>query len=325
MRIVSRDDIDRLLTFPALIGALHDAFAGPGEAPTRHHHAIGTGAGQHATHLLMPAWTAGAPGPGSHLGTKIVNVFPDNAAKGLPAVLGLYVLQSGETGAPLAVMDGTRLTHWRTAAASGLAARALARPDARRLLMVGAVALAPFLIRAHRSARPIDHVTVWNRRTGGAEALAASLGQAGPEPEIEIEVAQDLETAVGKADIVSCATLSTAPLIQGAWLRPGQHIDLVGAFNMQMREADDVALRRARVYVDTPTALTEGGDVAIGIASGALTRADIVGDLHGLCCGSTHGRQNPDEITMFKSVGSSIEDLAAAMLVWSLLRSGDPG
>ena len=322
MRIVSRDDIDRLLTFPALIGALHDAFAGPGEAPTRHHHAIGTGAGQHATHLLMPAWTAGAPGPGSHLGTKIVNVFPDNAAKGLPSVLGVYVLQSGETGAPLAVMDGTRLTHWRTAAASGLAAGALARPDARRLLMVGAGALAPFLIRAHRSVRPIDHVTIWNHRTGGADALASSLGQAGIEA--EIEVAQDLETAVGKADIVSCATLSTAPLIHGAWLRPGQHIDLVGAFNMQMREADDAALRQARIFVDTPAALTEGGDVAIGIATGALTATDVAGDLHGLCRGSTRGRQNPGEITMFKSVGSSIEDLAAAMLVWALLGSNDP-
>lgn len=320
MRNVTRQDVDRILTFPALIEALHEAFAGGGESPARHHHEIGTGPTNHATHLLMPAWTTGVPGRGGFLGTKIVNIFPDNRSLGLPSVFGVYVLQSGETGAPLAVIDGTRLTHWRTAAASGLAARFLARPDARRLLIVGAGALAPFLLRAHRSVRPIDHVTLWNHRPAGADALAAGLGRAG----LVVEVTRNLEAAVRAADIVSCATLATEPMVRGEWLRPGTHLDLVGAFNLGMREADDEALRRARVFVDTPAALSEGGDVALGLRSGAIEPDDVVADLHALCRGTARGRGGAREITLFKSVGASLEDLAAAMLVWRSLNATTP-
>ena len=308
---MSADEIDGLLTFPHLIEALAEAFAGHGRSPVRHHHEIERD-GRHATHLVMPAWTEAAPGAGQFLGTKLVNVFPDNGPRGLPAVLGLYVLQSGETGAPLAVLDGTRLTHWRTAAASGLAARFLARADARRLTIVGSGALAPFLVRAHAAVRPIDHVTVWNHRPAGAEHLCESLVRDG----IAAEVATDLEAAVAGADIVSCATLSRAPLVLGRWLSPGTHLDLIGAFSMTMRETDDAALRTCRIYVDTPAAKVEGGDVALGLAGGAITEADIVGDLHGLCRGTTSGRRTPEERTLFKSVGTAIEDLAAAMLVW---------
>ena len=316
MKTLSAEDIDGLLTFPRLIDALAEAFASQGQGPVRHHHEIERG-GRHATHLIMPAWTEAAPGPGQFLGTKLVNVFPDNGALGLPAVLGLYVLQSGETGAPLAVLDGTRLTHWRTAAASGLAARFLARADARRLTIVGAGALAPFIVRAHAAVRPIECVTVWNHRPAGAERLCEALVRDG----IAADVATDLEAAVSGADIVSCATLSRAPLVLGRWLSPGTHLDLIGAFSLTMRETDDEALRMCRVYVDTPAALVEGGDVALGLAGGAITRSDIVGDLHGLCGGTVAGRATPEERTLFKSVGTAIEDLAAAMLVWQQVGS----
>ena len=174
----------------------------------------------------MPAWTTENAAGERFLGTKIVNVFPDNGRRGLPAVLGLYVLQSGSTGEPLAAMDGARLTHWRTAAASALAARFLARSDARRLLIVGAGALAPFLARAHAAVRPIEDVTIWNHRPAGAEKLAAALAGQG----WRVRVAEDLEAAARAADIISCATLSQTPLIAGAWLAPGQHLDLVGRF-----------------------------------------------------------------------------------------------
>ncbi len=313
MKTLSSADIDRLLTFPSLVEAMAEAFRQDGGAPARHHHEI-VKDGRHATHLLMPAWTADAPGADQYLGTKIVNVFPDNRSQGLPAVLGLYVLQSGQTGAPLAILDGTRLTHWRTAAASALAARYLARTDARRLVMVGAGALAPFLVRAHASVRPIAHVSVWNHRLAGAEAFVEDLRSTG----VAADVALDLEAAVASADVVSCATLSSAPVVRGAWLRPGTHLDLVGAFSMSMREADDDCLRRARIFVDTSAALHEGGDVALGIAGGAIEAADIVGTLHDLCRGTIAGRDAPEEITLFKSVGTALEDLAAAMLVWRL-------
>jgi ornithine cyclodeaminase len=317
MRWISAADIDEALDFPALIDALAQAFTGALRAPQRHHHAIERAGAATARLLLMPAWTA-ADAPGAaRIGVKIVNVFPDNDRRGLPAVHGLYVLQSGETGEPLAAIDGTRLTHWRTAAASALAARFLVRADARRLLMVGAGALAPFLVRAHAAVRPIEDVAVWNHRPAGATKLAAALQAQG----IGAHAVKDLESATRSADVICCATLSGAPLIAGAWLREGQHLDLVGAFTHEMREADDEALRRARVFVDTDAALIEGGDVAAALRSGAIGRGHIIADLAALTSGAP-GRVSPDEITLFKSVGAAQEDLAAAMLLWRRLGSG---
>jgi ornithine cyclodeaminase len=308
MRFVSASEVDSALDFPALIEALDAAFRGGLEAPPRHHHALRVPGEPDATHLIMPAWGQGA------LGVKIVNVFPGNGARGLSAVQGVYVLQSGETGETLAVLDGTRLTQWRTAAASALAASRLARADATRLTLVGAGSLAPFLARAHASVRPIRDITVWNHRPEGAKTLAARLAEEG----FAARASEDLQAAVETADVISAATLSTAPLIRGAWLKAGQHVDLVGAFNMSMREADDLALQRARVFVDTPSALDEGGDVAQAIRSGALAKSAVVADLAALARGAP-GRGADDEITLFKSVGASIEDLAAAQLVWRRL------
>ena len=314
MRVIPADEIDAQLTFPALVDALDAAFAGDFVTPVRHHHEIGAGEG-HATLLLMPAWTGGAPTRGAFLGTKIVNVFPSNGELGMPAVLGTYLLMSGETGAPLAAMDGTKLTHWRTAAASALAARYLARRDAGRLTLVGAGALAPFLARAHASQRPIHTVTVWNHRLERAQRLAEQLTAEGFSATAE----PDLETAVRGGDIISCATLSTVPLVKGAWLQPGCHLDLVGAFNLSMREADDAAVAMAEVFVDTPAALSEGGDIALALRSGAIGPAHVKATLFELCRSAHPGRGSETAVTLFKSVGSAIEDLAAAMLVWQLV------
>jgi ornithine cyclodeaminase len=310
MRHFTAGEIDAALDFPTLIDAVSEAFRGGFHAPPRHHHEIERPGKPAATALLMPAWTTSA-GVGDFLGAKVVNVFPGNAARGLPTVSGLYVLQSGVTGEALATMDGTRLTLWRTAAASALAARHLARSDAKNLLIVGAGALAPFLARAHASQRSIETIAVWNHRPEGARRLAERLIAQG----FRATAAERLEDAAREADIISCATLSPTPLIAGAWLKAGQHLDLVGAFSMRMREADDAALKRARVFVDAEAALSEGGDVALALKSGALMRADVVGDLAALTRGAP-GRGGSDEITLFKSVGAAIEDLAAAMLVW---------
>ena len=319
MRVFEADDIDGALDFPALIDALVEAMRGGFTAPERHHHAIERAGEPQATLLLMPAWTESASRAGRFISTKIVNVFPGNAGRGLPAVAGLTVLQSGLTGATLALLDGTRLTLWRTAAASALAARHLARADAKRLLIVGAGALAPYLARAHATVRPVEAIEVWNRNPEGARRVAAKLAGFG----LAARAADDLEAAVARAEVVSCATLAAQPLIRGAWLREGQHLDLVGAFNMQMREADDEALKRARVFVDTEAACVEGGDVAVGLKSGAIARGDVVADLAGLCRGA-EGRRGDAEITLFKSVGAAIEDLAAAMLVWRRAGGKEP-
>ena len=215
MRVVSADEIDRALTFPALVDALAAAFRADIVVPGRHHHDVER-AGAGGTLLLMPAWTGAADRDG-FVGTKIVTVFPDNGARGLASVIGTYLLMDGASGVPLAVLDGTRLTLWRTAAASALAARYLARPDAARMVMVGAGALAPWLIRAHGSQRPLGDVAIWNRRPEAARQLAEGLAAEG----LPVRAAEDLESAVREADLVSCATLSTAPLVRGAWLQGG--------------------------------------------------------------------------------------------------------
>lgn len=318
MRVVGADEIDRVLTYPALVEALAQAFRAGIKVPVRHHHTIAT-RGAPATLLLMPAWTEAGE---RFLGCKVVTVFPDNAKAGQPSVYGNYFLMSGETGEPLAVMDGRALTAWRTGAASALAARFLAREDATHLVMVGAGALAPHLIRAHASVRPIKRVTLWNRTHGRAVSLAFGLAVTG----IETEVADDLKAAVAEADIVSCATLASEPLIRGAWLRKGTHVDLVGGFTPKMREADDAAVKRARVYVDTRAGATkEAGDIVQPLRRKAIKEADIRGDLSELCRGKAKGRTSATQITLFKSVGTAIEDLAAAMLVWRTLTHSSSG
>ncbi|MGL4637054.1 MAG: ornithine cyclodeaminase family protein [Beijerinckiaceae bacterium] len=315
MRVVSAAEIDASLDFPSLINALKDAFAGTVTVPVRHHHTMERQGAAPATHLLMPAWTNNDGV--NYLGTKVVNVFPDNGKKGLPSIYGTYLLMSGETGETLAAIDGTRLTAWRTAAASALAASYLAHTDASRMVMIGAGALAPFLIRAHASIRPIRHVTLWNQNRAKAEILAQSL-RAEPETSaLEIVVADALEPAIREADIISAATLSSVPLVLGDWLKPGSHVDLVGAFSAAMRESDDTCMRKAKIFVDTRGgAMKEGGDIVQAIASGAILAGDVLGELAELCRGDVHFQRQSNDVTLFKSVGTAIEDIAAAILVW---------
>lgn len=320
MRIVSATDLAGVLDFPDLVAALRAAFREGGVVPTRHHHKIPLQDEPAATLLLMPAWhdraSAARVEPG-YLGLKVVSVYPGNAARGKPSVSGTYLLMDGGSGEPLAVIDGQALTLWRTAAASALAASYLARADAARLVMVGAGALAPYLIAAHASVRPIAEVLVWNRDMARAERLAAELsGRA-----YSVRPAADLQSAVRAADVVSCATLSTEPLVQGAWLQRGAHLDLVGGFTPEMREADDEAVRRARLYVDTRAgALQEAGDLILPFQAGVKRESDVVGDLFDLCRGAVAGRQSDDEIILFKSVGTALEDLAAATLAHRALK-----
>ncbi len=313
MRLISAAEIAAALKFPALIDAIADAFRAEITAPLRHHHAMARAGGE-ATLLLMPAWTAEAAT--GFIGTKVVSVFPGNAARGEASVTGTYLLMKGDTGEPLAAIDGRVFTLWRTAASSALAARFLAREDATHLLMIGAGALAPYLIRAHASVRPIRKIAVWNRARKRAETLAAELSLEG----FDTRAADDLETEIRAADIVSCATLSPAPLVHGNWLQAGTHLDLVGGFKPTMREADDKTLRRARIYVDTRAGtLKEAGDIVDPLRRGVIRERDIRGDLFDLCRGHVKGRESASEITLFKSVGTAIEDLATAMLIWSHL------
>ena len=320
MRMFSAAEVDAALDDLALVDCLDALFRRGCEMPTRHHHTVTqpTGPGSaDATLLLMPAWTRGTS---SHLGIKIVTVFPDNGKRALPSIHGQYLLLDGTTGQTVALLDGSMLTKRRTACASGLASRYLSRSESRRLLMIGTGALAPDLIRVHAKIRPIDEVSIWGRRPERAQSLARELARSLPEAvgrSIAVQAVADRRQAVARADIISCATLSRTPLVEGEWLAEGQHVDLVGAFTPEMRESDDTAVRRARVYVDTRAgALKEGGDIVQPLANGTIDARDVIGDLFELSRGEQSGRvpRDSSSITLFKSVGAALEDLAAAEL-----------
>jgi ornithine cyclodeaminase len=303
------------LPFDRLIEALRERFAGHCEVPPRHVHEIVNplgeagqdAAGRRMTSLIMPAWM-----PGRYYGVKIVNIAPGNARRNLPGLHATYMLFAARPGGPLAQLDGDVITARRTVAASALAGSYMARADAKHLLLVGAGRVARLLPEAWRAVRPIERVTVWARRETEAQALAAELCRQG----LDAHAAPSLQEACEAADIVSCATLSTEALVRGSWLAPGSHLDLIGSFTPAMREADDACFEGARLFIDTDEALQKSGDLLIPMQQGTLRAADVRGTLTTLSKGVATGRKNDTERTVFKSVGTALEDLAAAVLVY---------
>jgi ornithine cyclodeaminase/alanine dehydrogenase-like protein (mu-crystallin family) len=304
MRFISADDIRSVLSFALLIDAIEaahrrprieieDSVIGPDNAQYFARHAVDAG---------------------RFMASKLITSFPDNLRGGtLPAVQAVCVLFDGRDGRPLAVIDGTEITYWRTAADSALGAKVLAPPEPATLLVVGAGAMAIRLVRAHRTVRPsIRRVLVWNRTRERAEQLAAQLMQEG----VASEVCDDLGAATRSADIVCTCTRSREPLIRGADLQPGTHLDLVGGYSPTTREADDEAVRRARVFVDRRESAFDGvGDIVQPIANGALREADVLGDLYDLVGGGAAGRTSPSDITLFKNAGGAHLDLMTAELI----------
>lgn len=301
MRMIQAEALRAALPWPALEDALAAMFREGCTAPLRHRHALpGDG-----TLLLMPAWNA------AFSGVKIVHVLPGNAARGLPAVQASYLLCDARSGRALALLDGGELTDRRTAAASTLAGRFLARPDSRRLLLLGSGRVAAALAEAWCARFPIAEAAIWSRNPAHAGRLAARLAAQG----LPARAAASPDPA--GFDIVAAATLAETPLIRGGEVTPGTHVDLVGAFRPSMREADAALLARATLVADTRAgALAEAGDILQAIAEGAITEAHLAADLAELCRGAHPGRRRPEEITVFKSVGWAGEDLAAAILAY---------
>ncbi|HTI83395.1 MAG TPA: ornithine cyclodeaminase family protein [Acetobacteraceae bacterium] len=307
MQYLDQDAVRRALPWDRLVSALREVFASGCVVPPRTVHTIGVPDDPDGTLLLMPAWQGGR-----WLVVKTAIVMPGNGARGLPAVSAVVQVFDGTTGEPRAVLDGGEITARRTAAASAMAADTLARRDAEHLLIVGAGRIARNLAEAHCSVRRYRRISIWARRPEAASALAADVAALAP----DVASAESLEAAAREADVISCATLSRESLVRGAWLKPGVHLDLVGAYRHDMRETDDEAVRRASIiYVDTfDGALAEAGDLLLAMASGAITRERIGGELADLCRGTGPMRQNETAITLFKSVGTAIEDYAAASL-----------
>lgn len=317
--VASADETEASLQYRALIDQLRSAFAIGCEVPVRHNHRIKNGQEPDATLLLMPSWH----GPGlkeRYLGVKLVTIYPGNIKKGMPGLVSTYVLYNADTGQQLAILDGNVITGRRTVCASVLAADYLARKDARQLLVVGAGRIANLLPYAYAEIRNLEHIQVWDINPEAAEKLVSKLNGDG----FRATQAKSLREAVADADIVTSATLSTEPLIKGAWVKPGTHVDLIGGFTPQMHEADSDLVCRSSVYIDTEEALIEAGDILTPIAEGAFKKSDIRGTLHELCAIDSFARKSPDEITFFKAVGTALADLAAATMVYRKLSSADP-
>ncbi len=295
------------LAYNALIPAIKNMFIEGCVVPRRHNYILHDKAALSDTLLIMPAWQEG-----KYLGVKHVTVFPENSAKGIAGLYSTYTLFDLNNGKPLAFIDGDQITKRRTAAASALAASYLARKDAAHLLIVGAGNVASELAYAYAAVRPIKKVSVWNITAKNAQRLVAKLRQDGFDAQYE----PDLSTAVKNADIVSCATLSRAPLILRQWLQPGTHLDLIGSFQPSMRETDDATFMDTAVFVDTTEALEKAGDLLSPIKNKVFEPDRVISTLTDLCKQKHAGRLDDSEITVYKAVGSASEDLAAAILVY---------
>ncbi|MBO9378848.1 ornithine cyclodeaminase family protein [Sphingomonas histidinilytica] len=300
------------LPFDSLVRALEEGFATGCQLPERHHHRVERPGEPDATLLLMPAWSL-AEDPQQYLGVKIVTVYPGNTARNLPGLFSTYILYDAATGEQLAIMDGNVITGRRTVATSALAGRMLARPESSKLLVLGAGRIGSLVPYAYRAVLPIDEVAIWSPVPEEARLLVDRLRGDG----IAANVVDDLATAVHEADVVSAATLATEPVIKGKWIKPGTHVDLIGAFTPAMRESDDETVRKASIYVDTMEALHEPGDIVQPLRDGVISKDSIQGSLADLARKTVNARTSDSEITLFKAVGSGLADLIAARMVYA--------
>ena len=304
--LIAHDALEQALEWPALIGRLREWYrAKTVEAPARQVLTIKHPDGSEGSLLIMPAWV-----PGESIGVKVVTFFPQNAAKGRPTINAGYLLFDGEIGQMKAALDGDTLTARRTAAASALAADYLARKDATQLLIVGTGQLAASVAAAHCVVRQYEDVAIWGRDPHKAAAVVETLGELG----IAARAVDDLQEACRKADVISTLTAATNPIVRGYWLKPGTHLDLIGAFKGDMRESDDQAIVQAEVFVDRRDGAVLAGDLAQPLAEGVISPNHILADLSQLCQGQHAGRQDGRAFTVFKSAGMALQDLAAATL-----------
>ncbi|MEX1184365.1 MAG: ornithine cyclodeaminase family protein [Gemmatimonadota bacterium] len=308
MRIIEAEDVQRVLDFPAVIEALRKAFGSPAGTPPRTMYKLDKDPASSDVFALLPSWTEEA------IGVKAFTYLPSNAAKGRKILYSKVLLFDRETGEPLALVDGTFVTYWRTAAVGALAADYLARKDARRLVVCGTGNLAPYMTLAHASVRPITDVGIWGRTPGKAAQTIERIRE--KRPDLNCTVVTDLAAAVGEADIVSVATASKTPVVLGAWVKKGTHTDFFGNHERHVQECDSDLVAKSRLYADSrDNVMNEAGEILIPISEGLIPANPIIGDLADLCSGRVKGRGSDDETTLFKSVGTPLSDLATAQLV----------
>lgn len=308
MRIIEATDVNRVLTFPDLVEALRNAFGQPAGTPRRTVYQLEENDPFHDAFALLPAWSSEV------IGVKAFTYLPSNAPKGRRILHSKILLFDRDTGAPIALVDGTSVTYWRTAAIAALGADLLARKDAKRLVVCGTGNLAPYFVFAHAAVRAYTHIGIWGRNP---EKVAKTIEAVkAKQPELNLYAVGDLESAAREADVISCVTASREPVILGDWVQPGTHTDFFGNHERNYRECDTDLVVKSRVFVDSlANNMNEAGEILVPIAEGRITEAHVLGELADLCSGRVAGRQRDDEITLFKSVGTALSDLTAASLV----------
>jgi ornithine cyclodeaminase/alanine dehydrogenase-like protein (mu-crystallin family) len=316
MLVLSAGELEKVLDWPSVIEAVtraHEEFAaGASLQPERLHIEV---AGERGLLLVMPAYLPQTQA----LATKLVTVFPKNPSRGLPLVEAVVILNDVDTGTPLALLEGTSVTARRTAAASAVATRALALPDARILCLIGAGVQARAHLHALAAVRQLAEVRVVGRTPASGARFRDALQ---PLVQPRILASTSVREAVGGADMVVTATTSPTPVLEHAWIRPGAHINAVGAFSVQTREIDSATVAAAHLVVGSRAAtLREAGDLAIPLAEGVLTRDHPIHELGAILAGKAPGRPSPEAITLYKSVGMAIEDAATARLAYERARA----
>lgn len=311
MKFLSKDEIASLLSYPELVYALKIGFREGGTVPLRHAHTVTTKQGTENSLLLMPCWQQSGM-----MGIKLVMVCPDNGQKNLESVQSSYILSDATTGITKAILDGDELTVRRTACASALASSYLSNPNSKSMLMMGTGKLAPYLVKAHASVRNLDKIYIWGRRHEKATELANTLND---ELSATVTAVIRPEKYANICDIISCATLASDPILKGKWLNKTkkQHIDLVGGYTYDMREADNDVITTSVIYVDTiDGAMSEAGDLLQPIEQGIISKDDVKGDLYDMVK-EDFATADKGKTTLFKSVGTALEDLIAAKLAFN--------
>jgi len=305
MKILSADDVYAALAYPDLVDALQEAYVGSFNMPPRQVFLLDDSPENHDAFAVLPSWND------ELIAVKSFTYFPENPKPKYASLYSKIMLFDRKHGQPLALVDGTSVTFWRTAGISGLASRLLSREDAKTLLLLGTGNLAPYIIRAQLSVRPIDRVMVWGRTPGNAQRI---VGQFATENEaVRFEVAEDLQAACRDADIIVSATGSHEPLVLGDWIKPGTHTDFIGNHHATKRECDTALVTKSKVYADSyVNCFKEAGEVLVPIAEGAITKNHVVGELTEMCSGSVKLRESDEEITLFKSIGMALSDLVGA-------------
>ncbi len=308
MKVITADQVHTALSYPALVDALGEAYAGEFKMPPRQVFLLDDNEANHDAFAVLPSWGS------EFIGVKAFTYFPTAQApyKSLYSQILLFDRAHGE---PLALVDGTTVTFWRTAGISGLATRLLSREDSETMLVLGTGNLAGYIIRANASVRTLKKIMVWGRTREKAEAVCdAARAEL---PHIEFSVIEDRKAACAEADIVVCATGSHEPLVMGDWIQPGTHTDFIGNHHAIKRECDTALVTKSRVYVDSyVNAMKEAGEILVPISEGVFRKEDIVAELAEMCGGKAPLRQSAEEITMFKSIGMALSDLVGAGLVY---------